>query len=201
MNRRHTFFSILMAILIVFFFVQPALAETPLETIKINVNKVLEILRDPALKGDAVKELKKEKLREVYFEMFDEVELSKRSLSRNWRKLNATQQKEFVHLFHQLLENTYADRILAYKNEKILFDKESQLTPTQAEVSTRVITASAEIPINYRVIQGNDTWRVYDVIIENVSLVQNYRTQFNDILSKNTPEELLEILRKKVKEY
>jgi phospholipid transport system substrate-binding protein len=68
-----------------------------------------------------------------------------------------------------------------------------------AEVRTKVITASKEIPIYYRTISKDGAWKVYDVVIENVSLVQNYRTQFNDILAKNTPEQLLEILRKKVK--
>jgi phospholipid transport system substrate-binding protein len=191
---------ILGIILTVFLFSAPAFAGPALETIKVNVNKVLEVLRDPALKSASAKELKKERLRLVYFNMFDEVELSKRAMSRNWKKLNTAQQQEFIHLFHQILENTYADRILAYRNEKISFDKESLLTPTQAEVFTRVNTSSAEIPINYRLILVRDNWKVYDVVIENVSLVQNYRTQFNDILSKNTPEQLLEILRKKVKE-
>ncbi len=179
---------------------QPAYAGTPLETIRINVNSVLEILRDPSLQGKDKIELKKKKLRTVYYDMFNEVELSRRSLSRNWRRFDAVQQEEFVRLFHQLLENTYAERILAYKNEKIVFDRESFHSPTQAEVFTRVITASAEIPINYRLILTGGNWRVYDVIIENISLVQNYRTQFNEILSRNSPENLLEILRKKVKE-
>jgi phospholipid transport system substrate-binding protein len=132
--------------------------------------------------------------------MFDETELSKRSLSRNWKKLTPAQQEEFVRLFHQILENTYADRILAYKNEKISFDRESLITSKQAEVFTRFFTASAEIPINYRLLLVNGNWKVYDIVIENVSLVQNYRTQFNDILSKNPPEKLLETLRKKVKQ-
>jgi phospholipid transport system substrate-binding protein len=73
------------------------------------------------------------------------------------------------------------------------------ISGNQAEVRTRVVTASREIPITYRVILKDGTWKVYDVVIENVSLVQNYRTQFNDILAKNSPEQLLEILRKKVK--
>jgi len=73
------------------------------------------------------------------------------------------------------------------------------LSETQAEVQTRVITSSKEIPISYRAILKDGSWKVYDVVIENVSLVLNYRTQFNEILAKNTPEQLLEILRKKVK--
>jgi len=191
---------VLSIILAVILFCAPAYAGIPLETVKLNVNKVLDVLRDPALKSPAKQELKKEKLRQLYFDMFDELELAKRSLSRNWKKLNAAQQKEFIHLFHQILENTYAERILSYQNEKISFDKESMLTPTTAEVYTRINTATAEIPINYRLLQVGEKWKVYDVVIENVSLVQNYRTQFNDILAKKTPDKLLEILRKKVKD-
>jgi phospholipid transport system substrate-binding protein len=71
---------------------------------------------------------------------------------------------------------------------------------TQAEIQTKIVTSSKEIPIFYRVIKKDNVWKVYDVVVENVSLVQNYRTQFNDILTKNTPEQLLEILRKKVKD-
>jgi phospholipid transport system substrate-binding protein len=73
------------------------------------------------------------------------------------------------------------------------------LSSNQAEVQTKIITSSKEIPIFYRVILKDDSWKVYDVVVENVSLVQNYRSQFNSILAKNTPEQLLEILRKKVR--
>jgi phospholipid transport system substrate-binding protein len=156
-------------------------------------------LRDPKLKADSAKEVKKDKLRTIYKTMFDEVEFSKRTLSRNWNKLNEAEQKEFIGLFEQVLEKSYIDKILSYTNEKIEFYKEDMLSDTTAEIQTKVVTASKEIPIFYRVIKKDNTWKVYDVVVENVSLVQNYRTQFNDILSKNTPEQLLEILRKKVK--
>jgi phospholipid transport system substrate-binding protein len=131
--------------------------------------------------------------------MFDEVELSKRTLTRNWNKLNDVQRQEFVQLFHQVLEKAYVDRILSYTNEKVVFYKENTISKNQVEVQTKIITSSKEIPITYRAILVNGTWKVYDVVIENVSLVMNYRTQFNEILVKNTPEQLLEILRKKVK--
>ena len=174
-------------------------AGAPLDTVKANVNKVLDILRDPKIKAASAKEIKKDKLRVIYVNMFDEVELSRRSLGLNWNKLNNNQRQEFVKLFEQVLEKAYADKILAYTNEKIEFTKESVISGNLAEVRTRVITASKEIPISYRVISKDGAWKVYDVVIENVSLVQNYRTQFNDILAKNSPEQLLEILRKKVK--
>jgi len=196
MKRLFVGLSILMLFLISF----PLYAGVPLDTVKANADKVLDILRDPKLKAPSAKEIKKGKLRAIYVNMFDEVELSRRSLGMNWNKLNDAQRQEFVKLFEQVLEKAYADKILAYTNEKIEFTKESMISDNLAEVRTKVITASKEIPITYRVIMKDGVWRVYDVVIENVSLVQNYRTQFNDILAKNTPEQLLEILRKKVKE-
>ena len=177
----------------------PVYAGVTLDTVQANVNKVFEVLRDPKLKAAAAKEIKKEKLRSIYKGMFDEVELAKRTLARNWNKLNDAQRQEFVQLFHQVLEKAYIDRILSYTNEKVVFYKENTISKNQVEVQTKIITASKEIPITYRTILVNGTWKVYDVVIENVSLVMNYRTQFNEILAKNTPEQLLEILRKKVK--
>jgi phospholipid transport system substrate-binding protein len=176
----------------------PAYADAPLATVQANVNKVLEVLRDPSLKAESAKEIKKERLRSIYDSMFDEVELSKRTLARNWNKLNDAQRREFVHLYQQVLEKAYIDKILSYTNEKIAYERETRLTDNQVEVQTVIITSSKKIPISYRVISSGGKWKVYDVIIENVSLVQNYRTQFNTILEKNSPEGLLEILRKKV---
>jgi phospholipid transport system substrate-binding protein len=196
MNRRLVGFSILMILLLSV----PAYAGVPQDMVQTNVNSVLDVLRDPALKPASAKETKKQKLRTIYDRMFNQVELSKRAMGRNWSKLNAAQQQEFVKLFRQVLEKAYIDKILAYTDEKITFEKESMLSETQAEVQTKAITSSKTIPISYRLILQNGTWGVYDVVIENVSLVQNYRTQFNDILAKNTPEQLLETLRKKVKD-
>ena len=175
----------------------PANAATPLETVRTEVNKVLEVLRNKSLKEEA----KREKLRGLYAEMFDQEELSRWCLGRNWNKLSETQRKEFLPLFQQVLEKTYGDRILSYSDEKILFDREVAISKGRVEVQTRVMTTkSKEVPFNYRVFQNKSgTWKVYDVVVENVSLVMNYRSQFNEILAKGTPDELLEILRKKVK--
>jgi phospholipid transport system substrate-binding protein len=189
-----------LSILALFLFSLPVYAGAPLNTTQVNVNKVLDVLRDPKLKSESAKETKKQKLRSIYKGMFNENEFSKRTLARNWNKLNTAQQEEFIKLFEQVLEKAYIDKIFSYTNEKIDFYKESINSETQAEVQTKVITSSKEIPIFYRLILKDGAWKVYDVVVENVSLVLNYRTQFNDILAKNTPEQLLEILRKKVKE-
>jgi phospholipid transport system substrate-binding protein len=188
-----------LGILIFFLVVLPVYAGAPLDQVQTNVNKVLDVLRDPKLKAESAKDIKKEKLEAIYEQMFNEDELSRRTLGGNWNKLNAPQQQEFTHLYRQVLEKAYIDKILSYTNEKIVFVKENMLASNQAEVQTKVITSSKEIPIFYRVILKNGAWKVYDVVVENVSLVQNYRSQFNDILAKNTPDQLLEILRKKVK--
>jgi len=188
-----------LGILMFFLSTLPVSAGAPLDTVQTNVNKVLDVLRDPKLKAESAKEIKKEKLDAIYEQMFDEVELSRRTLGGNWNKLNPAQQQEFIKLYRKILETAYIDKILSYTNEKIVFSKENMLSNNQAEVQAKVITSSNEIPIFYRVILKGGTWKVYDVGAENVSLVQNYRSQFNSILAKNTPDQLLEILRQKVK--
>jgi ABC-type transport system involved in resistance to organic solvents, auxiliary component len=188
-------------ILILFVFSIPVYAGAPMATVEVNVKKVLDVLRDPKLKGPSAKETKKEKLRVIYKGMFDEVEFSRRTLARNWTKLSPAQQTEFIVLFEQVLEKAYIDKILDYSNEKVDFYKENIISGNQAEIQTKVVTSSKEIPIFYRVTLKDGKWKVYDVVVENVSLVQNYRTQFNDILANKTPEQLLDVLRKKVKEH
>jgi phospholipid transport system substrate-binding protein len=190
---------LVLSILIIFVLSVPVYAGVPTTTAETAVKKVLDVLRDPKLKSPASKEIKKEKLWAIYKDMFDEIEFSKRTLVRNWNKFDAAQRKEFVNLFEQILEKSYADKILDYTNEKVEFYKENKIADNQVEVQSKIITSSKEIPIFYRMILKDGKWKVYDVVVENVSLVQNYRTQFNDILAKDTPEKLLEILRKKVK--
>jgi len=168
--------------------------------VRANVDKVLEILRDPNRKAELAKEIKEDRLRPVFKNMFDEVELAKRTLGRHWSSLNPAQQQEFVTLFRRVLENAYADKLLSYTNERVVCERESPIGTNRVEVYTWVITSSKQIPVTYRVIFKEGTWKVYDVVIENVSLVQNYRSQFSEILAKNNPEKLLEILRNKARE-
>ncbi len=175
-------------------------AATPLETIRADINKVLDVLRDPSLKGDSGKKTKKAKIRTLANGMFDFDELSRRTLAQNWKKLNDGQQKEFIDLYSSLLEETYANRILSYTNEDVLYGKERSLSEKTVEVQTTIVTKKADVPIYYRVIQKDGDWKVYDVVIEGVSLINNYRTQFREILANKPPDALLDTLRKKVGE-
>ena len=172
-------------------------AGVPFDTVKGHVNEVLKVLRNPALQGEANEEAKQEQIETIADEMFDYVALSRLTLGRNWRKFNSDQKKEFVQLYRSILEKAYMDRILSYTDEEVTFGKETMLSEKKAEVQTHIITKSVEIPIFYRVYLKDGKWKVYDVIIEGISLVKNYRTQFRDILANNPPEEVLKILRKK----
>ena len=177
-----------------------AYSGTPLDTVKENVNKVLEVLRDPTLKGEPGRKVKKEKIRSISEEMFDFTELSKRSLGQNWKRFNPNQQEEFIKLFTSVLETAYVDKIASYTDEKVIFKEEITLSEKTVEVPTTIVTKTSEVPIHYRLIEEKGRWKVYDVVIEGVSLINNYRAQFREILAKKTPEALLDILRKKVGE-
>jgi phospholipid transport system substrate-binding protein len=174
-----------------------ARAGAPLETVKGNVNKVLDVLRDSSLKGATGEKVKKDKIRVISEKMFDYTELSRRTLGLNWNKFTTEQQKEFIELYKSILEGAYVDRIMSYTDEKIIFNKENPLSEKTVEVQTTIVTKKADIPIFYRVILKGGEWRVYDVIIEGVSLVSNYRSQFSQILANKSPEGLLDTLRKK----
>jgi phospholipid transport system substrate-binding protein len=194
------FYPALINLFIILLIATTVYAGAPMEKLRKDVTGVLDVLKDPVKKKEFANEIKSDKISPVYEVMFDDVELSKRALARNWNNLTIPQRQEFVKLFRQVLEKAYGDKIVSYNNEKVLFDRETMLSDSIAEIKTRVVTSSKEIPVNYMMIQKKGVWKVYDVVVENVSLVQNYRTQFNDILAKNTTEQLLEILRKKVKE-
>lgn len=176
----------------------PAFAGVPLDTVKTNVNGVLDVLRDPKLQGESGKKVKAQRIEAAAENLFDFVELSKRTLGVNWNKLNPEQRKEFVQLFKTILKDAYVEKITAYTNEQVNFTKEVPLSETTVEVQSGVVTKSGQVPIYYRVIKKDNEWKVYDVVIEGVSLISNYRTQFQEILANNPPEKLLETLRKKV---
>jgi phospholipid transport system substrate-binding protein len=175
-----------------------AFGGVPLDTVKTNVNSVLDAMRDPKLKGEAGKKVKEQKIMAAAEKLFDFVELSKRTLGLNWNKFTPDQRKEFVELYKTILKDAYVDKITAYTDEKINFTKEVSLSETTIEVQSTIVTKTADVPVYYRVIKKGSEWKVYDVVIEGVSLISNYRTQFREILGNNPPETLLETLRKKV---
>ena len=184
-------------ILIVLLSPLQAEAGVPLDTVKGHVNNVLSVLRDPAMQDEANKEAKQKKIESIADQMFDYVALSRLTLGKSWKEFKPEQKKEFVSLYRTILEKAYMDKILSYTDEEVIFDKELMLSEKKAEVQTKIISKGTEIPIFYRVYLKDGQWRVYDVIIEGISLIKNYRTQFREILANNPPEEVLKILREK----
>ena len=172
-------------------------AGVPTETVQGQVEKILTKLRDPEFKQKQ-REEKIAGIREIINEVFDWNELSRRTLGRNWKKFSPEQRKEFTHLFSRLLEGIYADRLLAYTDEKVVFEKETELKKGRVEVASHIRLADGKkIPLNYRMIEKDGKWRVYDVVIEGISMVKNYRGQFRELLSKGSPADLIETLKKK----
>lgn len=172
-------------------------AASPRQAVEGQVNRVLAALADPAFK-DQAREVKIAKIRSIVNEIFDYTELSKRTLGREWGRFNPAQQNEFVTLFSDLLEKTYADRLLSYSNEKVEFEKETMLREGLAEVTSVVTTSDGKkIPLDYRLLDTGKGWKVYDVVIEGISMVKNYRDQFRDILARQPPEEVLKTLRER----
>lgn len=175
-------------------------AASPLQTVETHVNQLVSILNAKSQTAPDDADKKKEAIRSVSDSLFDFFELSRLTLGRDWKSLNAEQQKEFVILYRKLLESIYMDRLLQYKDEKVIFKKETTLSKNRSEVQTDIVSVTGNIPINYRMVLKGDQWKVYDLIIENVSLARNYRGQFNSILSDGNPEKLLSTLRKKIED-
>lgn len=189
---------VLLAACLLLGFATPSFAGPALDTLKGNVDEVLKVLKNPALKGETGKKAKQDQIRRISQKMFDFAELSKRTLGVNWNKFTTPQRQEFLDLYRGLLEDAYIDKITSYSDEKINYTKELQLSENSAEVQSTVVTKSGEIPVYYRMHNKDGQWRVYDIVIEGVSLVNNYRTQFREILANNPPAYLLETMRKKV---
>ena len=178
--------------------VHTAFASKVQDQLKGTLDQILEILRDPALKGEESVEKRRSLLRKLIYERFDFAKMSKYCLAKHWKKRSEKEQKIFIELFGKLLEQTYVSKIESYSNEKVVFLKE-YVKKKKAQVNTKVLTDTVEIPINYRMSQAEDgDWNIYDVIIEGASLVSNYRSQFDQILQKQSFEKLIEDLKKKI---
>jgi len=172
-------------------------AGLPTDQLKASIDKVLNVLNDKTLKAPAMKAQRREVLMNLSTEVFDWNEMSKRSLGIYWKDRTPDEQKEFVKLFTVLLENTYMDKIESYSGEKILYSKEA-VEDQYALVETKIITKQdTEVAVNYWMLNKSGRWFVYDISVEGISLVKNYRTQFNEIMARSSYQYLLKKLKEK----
>ncbi|HMA82568.1 MAG TPA: ABC transporter substrate-binding protein [Candidatus Binatia bacterium] len=172
-------------------------AGAPTDQVRQTADQVLALLQDARFKGADKESQRRQRLRQIIGNRFDFEEMAKRSLGANWRRVSRDDQERFVQLFTDFLEKSYADQIESYNGEKITYGRE-QLSQDQAEVDSKIITKKGrEVTVDYKLRSAGGDWKVYDVVIENVSLVNNYRSQFNRILAKATFNELLKKLEAK----
>jgi phospholipid transport system substrate-binding protein len=174
-----------------------ALAGMPTDQIKGTVDKAVLVLKDPRLKPPAKIKEKRDQLRQILFARFDFTEMAKRALGANWRRRTPQEQEEFVRLFTEILERAYAEIIESYTDEKIVYLTE-RIDGGFADVGSKIVTGKGEeYSIYYKAHLVSNEWKVYDVVAENISLVNNYRSQFNRVIAKSSYEELLRRLRDK----
>jgi phospholipid transport system substrate-binding protein len=174
------------------------LAAEPMEAIKQTTDKILTIVTNPALKPPSKAAEKEKLIRQAVDEQFDWEEMARRSLATHWAKRTPEERKEFVFLFSDLLERTYMKKVEDYSGEKVLYEGETQ-DGDYAVVKVKIVTKkNKDISVEYRLKKEGNNWLVYDVSILGVSLVNNYRTQFNSIISQSSYENLVKRLREKV---
>jgi phospholipid transport system substrate-binding protein len=179
----------------------PAWAGAPTDQLRAQIDRTVKILDDPELKKDGRQRERRGAVRQVANDIFDFSETAKRSLARHWAPRTPAEREEFVQLFTDLLERSYISKIELYGGEKIRFVGEAVDTDG-AVVRTRLVTKQGtEIPIDYRMLSRGDKWLVYDVLIEGVSLISNYRTQFNKIITTSSYQELVKRMKSKQEEF
>jgi phospholipid transport system substrate-binding protein len=176
--------------------VQPAVAGGATEAMKSTIDEVLKILQDKELKQPEKTQERRQRLEKVIGDRFDYPEMSRRSLGAPWNTLSDKDKQEFVVLFKTLLTNSYAEKIETYSGEGVQYINE-RTEKDYAEVRTKVLTGKTEIPLDYRLLNKGNDWWVYDVVVDGVSLVNNYRGQFSKILRSSTYADLVDQLRKK----
>ncbi|KAB2832663.1 MAG: ABC transporter substrate-binding protein [Candidatus Brocadia sp.] len=174
-------------------------AEKPGTLVMETIDRGLAVLKDPSLKGPEKVQERRQRLWVEISPIFNFEEMSKRALGQHWKKRSPEEKKEFVELFTNIMKDAYIGKTDTYSGEKIVFVKEKQDEKDYASVQTKIVTnTGAVVLVEYRMHSNSGKWKIYDVIIEGVSLVNNYRSQFNNILMKSPYEELVQKIKGKV---
>jgi phospholipid transport system substrate-binding protein len=175
---------------------------SPLEVIRTTTNQALEVLKGSAGREKAQRQQELDQMWEVVLPKFDTEEIARRSLATHWQELTEEQKKEFTQLFIQLVKKNYSGTLARYTTDAQFFFDNERIEGEQAEVQTRIKSPSQDQPFSvvYRLHRKEDSWLIYDVVAENVSLVQNYRNQFSRIIAKSSVEGLFDTLKQKLEE-
>ena len=169
-------------------------AESSTEVVRTTINEVIRILNDDSLKSPAKLLRRRRLLEQVIAQRFDYAEMSKRALAAHWTPLTKEQRDEFVDLFKGFLSDRYASKIEGYSGEQVEYLGE-RLDGQYAEVRTKLRSSKVEIPMDYRLINKSGRWYAYDIVVDGISLVKNYRSQFDKIIRSGSYEELVRRLQ------
>lgn len=180
----------------------PAYSLGPMDSLQVPIDEVINILKDPQYQSDVKKEEQREKISSVIRKIFNFAKISQLALGRYRKKFSSQELKDFTDYFSKLLEKTYLNKIQAeYQNEKVNYLKEkigSGKNSDKALIKTIVTRQNVKIPVDYKMWKHNGAWWVYDIKVEGVSLVKNYRNQFQKILLNKPPAHLIELVKNKV---
>jgi phospholipid transport system substrate-binding protein len=171
-----------------------ASGETPTAVVRATITEMIRILEDETLKQPSRLKTRRRMLEDVVASRFDYREISKRTLTVRWKALSESERAEFVDLFKTFLTDRYAEKIEGYAGEQFQYLSE-RLEGPYAEVRTKLVSTKTEIPMDYRLLLKSEKWYAYDLVIDGVSLVRNYRSQFEKIIHSDSYEELVRRLR------
>lgn len=170
--------------------------ESPTEVVRTTITKVFRILEDETLKDPAKLIPRRHMLEDVIASHFDYTEMSKRALAAHWVPLTVGERAEFVELFKSFLSDRYAEKIEGYSGEQIYYLSE-RIQDNYAEVRTELRSSKVVVPMDYRLYRKDGTWHAYDLVVDGVSLVKNYRSQFEKIIRTSSYKELVRQLRER----
>ncbi len=177
-----------------------AYGDEPIEALRKGVQEGLQVLQGPKFTDQELKEAQQQKLRLILERLFDFHEFSRRVLASNWKNFTPSQRKTFIEVFTEFLGKFYMGKLQEkYKDERLIFESQEFKTPTRALVHIRVVWKGQKIPIDLLMIKRKGQWRVYDIQFLGVSAVRNYRAQFNSLLRKETPDQVIERMRQRIR--
>jgi len=176
-------------------------ADEPGRIITAIVDRGLAVLRDPALQDESMRPERRKKLWDILSPVFDFEEIPKRVLGRHWRNITPQQREEFSDVFIEIIKDAFLGKSDSYQGQNIVYLRETVIK-NRSKVQTKFIMSKGkEISIDFSMIKRNNQWRIYDVIIEGVSLIGNYRSQVKSILMKSSFEELMVMVYEKRNEF
>ena len=179
----------------------PALAEQPLEALQRGIDNVISVLEDPNYQDDSKKDEQAQRLWEATQEIFDFKEFSRRILASHWEKITSPQREEFIKLISEFLGKLNVPKLQSrYNGEKVFYINQKIINKSKALVEINVLWKNLEVPVTLRMKKNHGKWKVYDITALGVSSVGNYRAQIHQIMQNKSPEEMIEIVKEKIRE-